>query len=158
MPLNLAAAALNAFLDRGEHRLGQAFATLPDAARGWLHDSLPRAQALLAADGRVATWQTALAALPDLTVTQRHLGATVRALNASIAGAQASLAELREAANEADRVLGEKVSAARLLADELSVLSASGERIANRIEGSREPDRRAVRSSSSAGEAMRAVR
>ena len=79
MPLNLAAAALNAFLDRGEHRLGQAFATLPDAARGWLHDSLPRAQALLAADGRVATWQTALAALPDLTVTQRHLGATVRA-------------------------------------------------------------------------------
>lgn len=96
--------------------------------------------------------------LRALRKDQASLGATVRALNASIAGAQASLAELREAANDADRVLGEKVSAARLLADELSVLSVSGERIASRIEGAREPDRRAGKSVGSAGEAMRAVR
>lgn len=96
--------------------------------------------------------------LKALRKDQANLGATVRALNASIAGAQQSLAELRTAASDADRLLGEKVSAARLLADELSVLSASGERIASRIESVREPDRRAVRSSSSVGEAMRAVR
>jgi hypothetical protein len=96
--------------------------------------------------------------LRNLRQDQASLGATVRALNASIAGAQTSLAELRQAAQDADRVLGGKVSAARLLADELSVLAASGERIATRMEAARETEWRAERVGAASKGALRAMR
>ena len=75
--------------------------------------------------------------LRHLRNDQESLSATVRALNAAVSAAQASLAGLRAAAQDADESLGRKVSSARGLADELSVLTSAGERIAARIEGAR---------------------
>src|SRR5262245_26138701 len=71
--------------------------------------------------------------LRSLRTDQDNLNATVRALNQAVAAAHTSLAGLRAAATEADKTLGVKVSAARLLIDELSVLTTSGERIASRM-------------------------
>jgi chromosome segregation ATPase len=68
---------------------------------------------------------------------QESLSATVRALNAAVTAAQSSLAGLRAAAHDADESLGRKVSSARGLADELSLLTSAGERIAARIESAR---------------------
>lgn len=68
---------------------------------------------------------------------QESLSSTVRALNGAIAAAQASLGGLRVAAHEADETLGRKVSSARGLADELSLLTSAGERIASRMENAR---------------------
>jgi hypothetical protein len=97
--------------------------------------------------------------LRALRKDQQNLQSTVAALNTGIATAQSSLSGLRSAAEEADRTLGAKVSAARLLADELSVLTASGERIASRIESSREAQPRAMRIMPQASsEGLRAVR
>ena len=72
--------------------------------------------------------------LKNLRTDQEMLGNTVRALNGAITAAQTSLAGLRVAAREADENLGRKVTAARGVADELSLLASSGERIASRIE------------------------
>jgi hypothetical protein len=57
-------------------------------------------------------------------------------LNMAIAGAGASLRALKAAAGEAAGTLDERLKRARLHIDELSVLTASGERIAARMEGS----------------------
>src|ERR1700750_554801 len=63
---------------------------------------------------------------------KRHIGE----LNMAIAGAGASLRALKTAAGEAAQTLDERLKRARLHIDELSVLTASGERIADRIERS----------------------
>ena len=61
---------------------------------------------------------------------KRHIGE----LNMAIAGAGASLRALKSAAGEAAHTLDERLKRARLHIDELSVLTASGERIAQRME------------------------
>jgi hypothetical protein len=65
---------------------------------------------------------------------QEGLARTVGELNMAIAGAGASLRALKSAAGEAAQTLDERLKRARLHIDELSVLSASGERIAFRME------------------------
>lgn len=62
---------------------------------------------------------------------KQHIGE----LNMAISGAGASLRALKAAANEAAGTLDERLKRARLHIDELSVLTASGERIAQRMEG-----------------------
>ena len=75
--------------------------------------------------------------LRNLRGDQESLASTVRALNGAIAAAQGSLAGMRAAATEADDTLGRKVTSARGLADELSLLTSAGERIASRMETAR---------------------
>jgi chromosome segregation ATPase len=75
--------------------------------------------------------------LRNLRNDQDSLTSTVRALNGAITAAQSSLAGLRAAAQQADETLGRKVSSARGLADELSLLTSAGERIASRMENAR---------------------
>ena len=65
---------------------------------------------------------------------QEGLSRTIGELNMAIAGAGASLRALKSAAAEAAVTLDERLKRARLHIDELSVLAASGERIAVRIE------------------------
>jgi hypothetical protein len=65
---------------------------------------------------------------------QEGLSRTIGELNMAIAGAGASLRALKAAAGEAAGTLDERLKRARLHIDELSVLTASGERIAQRIE------------------------
>ncbi|HEY4265910.1 MAG TPA: DUF6468 domain-containing protein [Micropepsaceae bacterium] len=77
--------------------------------------------------------------LRSLRGDQESLLTTVRALNGAISAAQGSLAGLRAAAHEADETLGRRVNSARGLADELSLLTSAGERIANRMETARAP-------------------
>jgi hypothetical protein len=90
---------------------------------------------------------------------QESLNDTLRALNAGIAAAQASLAGLRAAAKDAGESLGGNVTGARALIDELSLLTSSAERAANRIEHAIERQPRAARVSAPAlGDALRAVR
>jgi Flp pilus assembly protein TadB len=72
--------------------------------------------------------------LKNLRKDQETLAGTVRALNGAITAAQTSLAGLRAAAREADENLGRRVTSARGVADELALLTSSGERIAARIE------------------------
>jgi hypothetical protein len=66
---------------------------------------------------------------------QEGLKKTIGELNMAIAGAGASLRALKSAAGEAAQTLDERLKRARLHIDELSVLTASGERIASRMEG-----------------------
>jgi hypothetical protein len=66
---------------------------------------------------------------------QEGLSRTIGELNMAIAGAGASLRALKAAAGEAAQTLDERLKRARLHIDELSVLTASGERIAQRMEG-----------------------
>src|SRR6201991_1917510 len=66
---------------------------------------------------------------------QEGLSRTIGELNMAIAGAGASLRALKSAAGEAAQTLDERLERARLHIDELSVLTASGERIAQRMEG-----------------------
>jgi Domain of unknown function (DUF6468) len=61
---------------------------------------------------------------------KRHIGE----LNMAIAGAGASLRALKTAAGEAAHTLDDRLKRARLHIDELSVLTTSGERIAQRME------------------------
>ena len=75
--------------------------------------------------------------LRQLRKDQDSLSGTVRALNTAIGAAQASLAALRAAAQDADETLGRKVASARGLADELSLLTSAGDRIATRMESAR---------------------
>jgi chromosome segregation ATPase len=72
--------------------------------------------------------------LKRLRQDQHSLNGTVQALNAAVINAAASIAKLRTAATEADKSLGGKVSSARALVDELSLLTAACERIATRME------------------------
>jgi ABC-type transporter Mla subunit MlaD len=65
---------------------------------------------------------------------QEGLKTHIGELNMAIAGAGASLRALKTAAAEAAVTLDERLKRARLHIDELSVLTASGERIADRIE------------------------
>jgi hypothetical protein len=65
---------------------------------------------------------------------QEGLSRTIGELNMAIAGAGASLRALKAAAGEAAQTLDERLKRARLHIDELSVLTASGERIASRME------------------------
>ena len=65
---------------------------------------------------------------------QEGLKQTIGELNMAIAGAGASLRALKSAAGEAAHTLDERLKRARLHIDELSVLTASGERIASRME------------------------
>ncbi len=77
-------------------------------------------------------------------ILERHLAAvrkgqeglklTIGELNMAIAGAGASLRALKSAAGEAAHTLDERLKRARLHIDELSVLTSSGERIAQRME------------------------
>lgn len=66
---------------------------------------------------------------------QEGLKTTIGELNMAISGAGASLRALKAAAGEAAHTLDERLKRARLHIDELSVLTASGERIAQRMEG-----------------------
>ena len=79
MALNLDATPLASFFERRAAHLLTVFATLPPSAQQWLDTLLPRARGALASDGRVAAWQRALAALPNLTVETQELAATLRA-------------------------------------------------------------------------------
>ena len=88
----------------------------------------------------------------------RHIGE----LNMAISGAGASLRALKAAAGEAAQTLDERLGRARLHIDELSVLTASGERIAARMEnatGSRAERNSELPSASIMGrlDSMRAV-
>jgi hypothetical protein len=65
---------------------------------------------------------------------QEGLKTTIGELNMAISGAGASLRALKAAAGEAAVTLDERLKRARLHIDELSVLTASGERIAQRME------------------------
>ena len=65
---------------------------------------------------------------------QEGLGRLVGELNMAIAGAGASLRALKAAAGESAATLDERLKRARMHIDELSVLTASGERIAQRME------------------------
>ena len=65
---------------------------------------------------------------------QEGLKRTIGELNMAISGAGASLRALKAAASEAAQTLDERLKRARLHIDELSVLTASGERIAQRME------------------------
>jgi Flp pilus assembly protein TadB len=73
--------------------------------------------------------------LKRLRTDQESLNGTVHALNAAVINAGASVAKLRAATAEADKTLGGKVTSARALVDELSLLTAACERIATRLEG-----------------------
>ena len=66
---------------------------------------------------------------------QEGLSRLVGELNMAISGAGASLRALKAAAGEAAQTLDERLKRARLHIDELSVLTVSGERIAQRMEG-----------------------
>ncbi len=65
---------------------------------------------------------------------QEGLKTTIGELNMAISGAGASLRALKSAAGEAALTLDDRLKRARLHIDELSVLTASGERIATRME------------------------
>jgi hypothetical protein len=66
-----------------------------------------------------------------------QLSTTIHELNSGILRAQSSLATLRAAAADADTALGKSIGTARGLADELSILTSGGERVAQRIEAAR---------------------
>ena len=65
---------------------------------------------------------------------QEGLSRLVGELNMAISGAGASLRALKAAAGEASQILDQRLKRAQLHIDELSVLTASGERIAQRME------------------------
>ena len=75
--------------------------------------------------------------LSSLRKDQNALGETVTNLNSGIIRAQASLAQLKNAAAEAGGALDRSVAQARGLSDELSMMVAAGERVAARIEAGR---------------------
>jgi hypothetical protein len=66
---------------------------------------------------------------------QEGLSRTIGELNMAISGAGASLRALKAAAGEAAQTLDVRLKQSRLHIDELSVLTVSGERIAQRMEG-----------------------
>jgi hypothetical protein len=66
---------------------------------------------------------------------QEGLSRIIGELNMAISGAGASLRALKAAAGEAAQTLDHRLKRAQLHIDELSVLTVSGERIAQRMEG-----------------------
>src|SRR3954468_19235924 len=66
---------------------------------------------------------------------QEGLKSHIGEMNMAIAGAGARLRALKSAAGEAAQTLDERLKRARLHIDELSVLTVSGERIAQSVEG-----------------------
>jgi hypothetical protein len=76
---------------------------------------------------------------------QEGLSRTIGELNMAISGAGASLRALKAATGEAVTTLDERLERARLHIDELSVLTASGERIAGRMESAANAGRTARR-------------
>jgi hypothetical protein len=87
---------------------------------------------------------------------QEGLSRTIGELNMAIAGAGASLRALKAAAGEAAQTLDERLKRARLHIDELSVLAASGERIAGRMESAAAPRGRMENAALPSGSAERA--
>jgi hypothetical protein len=79
---------------------------------------------------------------------QEGLSRTIGELNMAIAGAGASLRALKAAAGEAAQTLDERLKRARLHIDELSVLTVSGERIADRMENATQSRGRSERAAS----------
>lgn len=79
--------------------------------------------------------------LSALRKGQDGLKTTIGELNGAITAAGTSMRMLKSAATGAVERLDEKVGAARAAIDELSLLTASGERIAARIERGVEPQR-----------------
>jgi hypothetical protein len=75
--------------------------------------------------------------LATLRKGQDGLKQTFVELNTAIISAGASMRALKESAAAAAETLDDRLSRARGMADELSVLTASGERIAERIVGQR---------------------
>ena len=72
---------------------------------------------------------------------QEGLKSTIAELNASLATAGASLRALQAAAGTVGDTLDRKLSVARATIDELSLLTSSGERIAQRMESAAEAPR-----------------
>lgn len=79
--------------------------------------------------------------LAALRKNQDGFRETIVELNQAIASAGASMRLLKSTASGAADALDERLSRARNLSDELSLLTNSGERIAQRIERSAIPDR-----------------
>ena len=73
---------------------------------------------------------------------QEGLKTTIGELNAAISGAGASLRALKSAAGESAELLDTRLKRARALADELALLSSSGERIAERFDRAVRPAKR----------------
>lgn len=94
--------------------------------------------------------------LRNLRTDQNGLIAALSTLNRAIAGAEHSVAALKSAAAEASEELSTKLSPARALVDELSLLTASGERIADKIAYRSDNERKSRLGVF--GEALRAVR
>lgn len=82
---------------------------------------------------------------------------TIAELNVAIGSAGASMRLLKSVAAGAAETLDERLTRARALSDELSLLTASGERIATRIERGAQPERAATISPPSRGRATPAV-
>jgi hypothetical protein len=72
--------------------------------------------------------------LAALRSGQDGLKATIGELNAAIATAGASMRTLKTSAAEAGDLLDGRLGKARALADELALITASGERIAQRMD------------------------
>jgi erythromycin esterase-like protein len=85
---------------------------------------------------------------------QEGLKTMIGELNGAIAGAGASLRALKSAASGAAETLDERLRRARLLADELALLTASGERIAERFESGAKPAERGAPSHLPSGSVM----
>ncbi|HTQ14913.1 MAG TPA: DUF6468 domain-containing protein [Rhizomicrobium sp.] len=73
--------------------------------------------------------------LSALRKGQDGLKSTIAELNAAIVSAGASLRALKATASDAAQTLDSRIASARALSDELSVITSSGERIAERIAG-----------------------
>jgi hypothetical protein len=85
---------------------------------------------------------------------QDGLKTMIGELDAAISGAGASLRALKSAASSAAETLDERLRRARLLADELGVLTASGERIAERFDRGAKPAERGTLSHLPSGSVM----
>jgi erythromycin esterase-like protein len=85
---------------------------------------------------------------------QEGLKTMIGKLDAAISGAGASLRALKSAASSAAETLDERLRRARLLADELALLTASGERIAERFENGAKPTERGALSHLPSGSVM----
>ncbi len=87
---------------------------------------------------------------------QQQMKSTIDSLNSSLATAGASLRALQAAAGTVGEVLDRKLATARSTIDELSLVTASGERIASRMERSvdTKPAPRAVNPNLPSGSVM----
>lgn len=96
--------------------------------------------------------------LAALRSGQDGLKETIGALNSAIVTAGASMRMLKSAAADAGEILDDRLGRARALSDELSVVVASGERIADRIvSGMNTPAPRKMTKSSGGQNAMPAT-